>query len=271
MKLKTCYRNHFQKTGILIFCLLALSVQPSLSYATDAIDIINKSELRTKSKTEKITYQMDLIDKNGNVKKTRTLETFYKNDDGREATLQKFLSPPIIQGTGLLIIDTGKAENNIWFYLPSTRRLRRVSGAEKSNWYMGTEFTYEDFEDYQTNSYKFTLLGNKPCNNDSHCYVIEATPATEKEKSASGYSKKIYWIEELSLYPVQVQYFTNNDHMSKILTATNLTRRGNYWRPGTLYMSNLDNKKATRITEIKRDIDVPLKDYYVSKRFLRKD
>ena len=257
------------KSTVAAYFLILFQYAGSL-YADEATDIINQSEIKTKSKTEQSTFRMELLDKSGKVTQVRTLDIFYKKDGTTESTLQKFLSPRIMQGTGLLIEDKANEPSDIWYYLSSTRRLRRISGAEKSNWYMGTEFTYEDFEDYQTNLYRFTLLKKAACN-DSECYVIEATPATEDEKNSSGYSKKIFWIELKSLYPIQVEYFTKNDHMSKKLTASDLTLRGNYWRPKTLTMQNLDNGNSTRMIETKRIIDAPLKNYYVSKRYLRKD
>lgn len=84
----------------------------------------------------------------------------------------------MIEGTGLLIEDTGAEANDIRLYLPATRRLRRIAGVEKGNWYMGTELAFEDFEDYRIPFYGFTLTGEEPCPDGGRCSLVEAVPAT---------------------------------------------------------------------------------------------
>lgn len=234
-------------------------------------DLVVRSEERSKSRTEKTVYRMELVGADGGVIQTRRLELYYKRDESVERTLQKFLSPPVIDGTGLLIEDTGAEANDIWLYLPATRRLRRIAGVEKSNWYMGTEFTYEDFEDYQIPYYDFTLTGEETCPDGGRCSLVEAVPATPSERETSGYSKKVYWIETESLYPVRVDFYAEDGHRAKELTSSGLEEVNGYWRPKAIVMRNLDNGRATRLTVEEREVDAPLDDYYVTKRFLRSD
>jgi outer membrane lipoprotein-sorting protein len=176
-----------------------------------------------------------------------------------------------VQGAGLLIVDTGKSVNDIWMYLPTTRRLRRIAGAEKSNLYMGTEFAYEDFEDYQMRSHHFQYLREAPCLDNSRCDLIEATPSTDEERQSSSYAKKIYWVEQKTLYAVQVDYYDKQNRHVKTLTETGLKQYGKYWRPTTMVMTNLVNKRSTRIRVLQRSVDEPIDDYHVSKRYLRSD
>jgi len=234
-------------------------------------DLIARSEQRTESATEKTTYRMELIGTDGAVTQTRRLDVYFKRSEGVKRTLQKFLSPPVVESTGLLVEDTGAPVNDIWLYLPATRRLRRISGVEKSNWYMGTEFAFEDFEGYQIPYHDFTLVGDDECPEGGVCHLVEAVPASAEERGASGYSKKVYWIEAESLYPVRVDYYGEDGHRVKELTSGGLEREGDYWRPRTIEMRNLDNHHATRMVAEERAVDAALDDYYVTKRFLRSD
>ena len=237
----------------------------------DGASIIKKSDVATKSHSEFTKLEMQLIDGKGNVEQTRKLDIYFKKYPDKEVTLQKFLFPPIVQGAGLYIVDTGKSVNDIWMYLPTTRRLRRISGAEKSNYYMGTEFSYEDFEDYQIQNHNFKYIKDEECLNEKKCYLIESTPASETEKNTSSYSKKIYWIEKTSLYSVQVDFFNKQGEKIKSLVETNLEQFGKYWRPQTLLMKNLENNRSTRINVLDRQVDQAIDDYHLSKRFLRTD
>ncbi len=255
---------------VLSSVLLLLTL--SGSAAPDARQLMQRSDQQTRSQDESVEYTMDLIDADGKVTQARKVLEYFKRKRGKDVSLHKFLSPPIVSGSGFLMIDENGKSNDIWMYTPATRRLRRISGQEKSNWYMGTEFTYEDFEDYQLDSYAFRVLREAECEAKRQCWVVEARPATDHEREASGYSKKTYWIEKESLFPVQVEYHAKgSDEVVKRLQVSGLHPIKQYWRPKVLEMSNLKNGRKTRITVVRRELDTGLGDYYVSKRFLRKD
>lgn len=248
-----------------------LAVAPAVM-AADAAGVIQESERRIKSSTEKTTYRMELLDGGGQVQQTRDIELYYKKADGSETTLFKFTSPPVVQGTGLLIVDAGKPVNDIWMYLPATRRIRRIAGAEKSNWFMGTEFTHEDFEDYKTSAYTFQLdKEDEPCGDQQKCFVVSAVASDAAEKEASGYGKKIYWIEKQSMYPVRVDYLDKSGAPAKRMDVRKLARSGNYWRPQVYEMRNLANSRTTRLTAVSREVDGKLDDHFVSQRYLRSE
>lgn len=237
----------------------------------DGLSIVRRSDDRTKSTSEREVYRMELVGADGEVEQTRRLEVYFKRTDEGERTLQKFLAPPVLEGTGMLIEDTGKEANDIWLYLPATRRIRRISGAEKSNRYLGTDFSYEDFEDYQIPFYSFTLVEEADCRDGGRCWVVRAEPATETEREASGYSKKVYWIDQESLYPVQVDLYAEDGHQRKCLTVSGLEEKDGYWRPREIVMRDLDGGGSTRLIAEEREIDQDLDAYYVSQRFLRRD
>jgi len=250
----------------------ACLVLVSATATADGNSLVKESEQRMKSNTEKTLYRMELLDGSGSVQQTRDIELYYKKADGSETTLFKFTAPPVVQGTGLLIVDTAKPVNDIWMYMPATRRIRRIAGAEKSNWFMGTEFTHEDFEDYKTNSYTFEIAkDDESCGDQQRCYVINAVASDATERDASGYGRKIYWIEKVSMYPVRVDYIDKTGVQAKRLDVRKLTKSGPYWRPQVYEMRNLANRRVTRLTAVSREVDGKLDDFYVSQRYLRSD
>ena len=258
--------------GLFVAAMAAI-VSPAASgkKMPDARAIVKASDQSLKPHTEKILYRMTLVAPGGSVEQVRTFFTYYKNRNGEERTLQKFLSPPVLAGTGLLLIDHGKADTNIWMYLPTTRRIRRIAGHEKSNQYMGTEFCFEDFEGYQISAYDFNLLGEKPSDNGNPCWVIEAVAATPSQKAATGYAKKHYWIDQNTYYPLRVEYYAKDGSLEKVLTAHDLHQVDRYWRPRREEMKNLHSGRSTRLVLEKIQIDQPLADKYVSERYLRRD
>jgi hypothetical protein len=258
-------------TPRMVIAAALLSLAPGLR-AADGNSVIKDSEHRIKSRTEKTLYRMELLDSTGKVQQTRDIELYYKKAEGSETTLFKFTSPPVVQGTGLLIVDAGKPVNDIWMYLPATRRIRRIAGAEKSNWFMGTEFTHEDFEDYKSSAYTFQLdRDDDACGDQQTCFVVSAVASDAVEKAASGYGKKVYWIEKQSMYPVRVDYFDKAGAPMKRLDVRKLAKSGTYWRPLVYEMRHLANSRVTRLTAVSREVDTPLDDFYVSQRYLRSE
>lgn len=255
---------------MLVGLLMATSSQSARS--ADGKDVIATSDRRIKSSTEKTVYRMELLDAAGKVQQTRGIELHFKRADGNESTLFKFTSPPVVQGTGLLIVDSGKSVNDIWMYMPATRRIRRIAGAEKSNWFMGTEFTHEDFEDYKIDAYTFQMdKEDEACGEQQRCFVVSAVASEAAEKDASGYSRKVYWVEKQTLYPVRVDYIDKAGAPTKRLDVQKLVRVGDYWRPQVYEMRNLGNGRITRLTASSREVNVPLEDYFVSQRYLRSE
>lgn len=260
------------KTLVVMLVGVLLGTSSPFTVAAEGKDVITTSDRRIKSATEKTVYRMDLLDATGKVQQTRGIELHFKRVDGSESTLFKFTSPPVVQGTGLLIVDSGKAVNDIWMYMPATRRIRRIAGAEKSNWFMGTEFTHEDFEDYKIGAYTFQLdKEDEACGEQQRCYVVSAVASDAAEKEASGYGRKIYWVEKQTLYPVRVDYIDKAGAPAKRLDVQKLVRIGDYWRPQVYEMRNLANGRITRLTASSREVNAPLEDYFVSQRYLRSE
>ncbi len=252
---------------------LSFAVAPALAgqAAPDAATIIRESNKTLKPQTEKIRYQMTLVAPDGSNEQTRTVITYYKNQSGVERTLQKFLSPPVLAGTGLLLIDRGRPDTDIWMYLPTTRRIRRIAGHDKSNRYMGTEFSFEDFEGYRINAYRFDLIGEKADGEGHVCWVIKAVAASASEKASTGYSKKRYWIDRKTLYPVRVEDFAKNGALEKVFTAEGLHPVNQYWLPRREVIKNLLTGRSTRLVLESDEVNLPLEDMFVSKRYLRSD
>src|SRR5262245_31878585 len=63
-------------------------------------------------------------------------------DGGKtEKRIYRFLSPADVQGTGVLVFDHQDRSDDVWIYLPALRRTRRVVSAQRSQAFMGSEFS----------------------------------------------------------------------------------------------------------------------------------
>lgn len=241
--------------------------------ASDAgMALMRQADQQTKSLSENTRYRMLLESADGRVVQERRLQFFFHRlDNGErveERSLIRFEEPASLRGTGLLVVDEGASANDLWLYMPANRRMRRLAGAEKSNWFMGTEFTHEDFEDFKLEHYLFSVPAPVECE-FGQCLTVHARPGTEQEQKASGYGGKTYWLESNSLYPVRIDYFGHDGSHVKRLDTSGLQREGQYWRPTEYVMRNLLNGRVTRMLVDSRELDQALDPIYTSQRFLR--
>ena len=74
------------------------------------------------------------------------LELASKRIDGRLHALGRYREPSELRGTAVLIIETGERSDDQFIYLPSMRRTRRISSAQRIDSFLGTDLSYEDLE-----------------------------------------------------------------------------------------------------------------------------
>ncbi|MCP5060818.1 MAG: outer membrane lipoprotein-sorting protein [bacterium] len=107
----------------------------------------------------------------------RRLDLASKYIDGRLHSRAQFSEPQYLRGTGLLIIERADlwSADEQFIFLPSLRRVRRISGAQRGDAFLGTDLTYEDFERHRVEDYALapTRLSSTA---GEDVYVIEATP-----------------------------------------------------------------------------------------------
>ncbi len=227
---------------------IGLMLTAGCAVAADGSALMRESDHRLRAPNESARYRMELYSGETLVT-TRTLERYQKQLPDRFSTLVRFTGPLAVRGVAMLIEDRGAALNDIWSYVSATRTLRRIAGSQKQNWFMGTEFTYEDFEDYKLSVYRFTEADPvSPCLAWASCHVVDAVPSHADEQRSSGYSRKRYYLEKASLFPVQIEYFeAAGGKLVKRLQAEGLHRVGTYVRASAMTMSNLEANRRTRM------------------------
>jgi len=130
----------------------------------------------------------------------RTSEVFDYKD------LIVILGPQNIKGLCVLTwtyLDPAK-DRETWLWLPSLRKVRRVSESEADDPFMGSEFTTEELSTRKWEDETYTMVGEKKFagytaqfdgktyHKDTDCYVLEAQP----KRKDWYYSKRIVWLDK---------------------------------------------------------------------------
>jgi len=130
-----------------------------------------------------------------------------------------------------------------WLYLPALKRVKRISSANKSGPFVGSEFAYEDLSSQEVDKYTYKWLRDEKLD-DSQNFVIERYPAYEE----SGYTRQIVWMDKEIYQPNKIEYYDRKDALLKTLTINNYEQYlGEYWRPHTMLMVNHQTGKETEL------------------------
>ncbi|MBW2650303.1 MAG: outer membrane lipoprotein-sorting protein [Deltaproteobacteria bacterium] len=215
---------------------------------------------------------MLLVDKDGS-KEKRLIKRYSKETgDDIHRYLIVFLDPADIRGTALLTWEQKERDNDQWLYLPAQKKMQRIAKGSKKNYFMGTDFTYEDMEPEDIDNFTYTILRSEKLNQDkkdSDCYVIESVPANKEKKRESGYSKRIMWIEKEHLYTLKAEFYDRRGRLQKIQTNHALENvSGTVWRAKKTLMNHLGRKHKTLTGITSRKINTPVENSVFTERFI---
>ena len=264
-----------------VFILSLLSFTPVLSifhshtYAEEfsLISIMKKNYQvnRTLDRTNHVI--MEMYGKNGKMR-VRKLKNFakLKRDNINEKRLIRFLYPPDLKGTGFLVIEYPKGDDDMWLYLPTLRKSRRKLASNKKDSFMGTEFSYGDIVAAKVEEYKYNLLGREVIDG-SECYVIEARPANKDVLKDYGYSKRIDYISKNNFTRLKSVFFDKHEKKLKTLTAKTPYEAdpvNHKWFMRDMEMTNHQNGRRTLLKLEKITINSGIRDERFTVRYLEK-
>ena len=164
-------------------------------------------------------------------------------DDG-DKSIFVFDEPRDVKGTALLIHAHREGDDEQWLYLPALKRVKRISSANRSGSFMGSEFAYEDLSTQEVEKYTHRYLRDEPCG-DLTCTVSERVPVGK----GSGYSRQLVWHDQDELRVWKVEYYDRKDTHLKTLTLSNYERYlDRFWQAGEMAMVNHVTGKSTDLS-----------------------
>ena len=119
--------------------------------------------------------EMLLTNKHGeSSRRTMKLKSLEVDGDG-DKSLTIFDKPRDIKGTAFLSHTHALKPDDQWLYLPALKRIKRISSANKSGPFVGSEFAYEDLSSQEVEKYTYKWLRDETI--DGHdVFVIERFP-----------------------------------------------------------------------------------------------
>jgi hypothetical protein len=156
-----------------------------------------------------------------------------------------FTYPGDVKGTGFLTWDydqIGKDDDK-WLYLPAMKKTRRISGSSsKTDYFMGTDFTYDDMGDRNVDEDEHTFL-REEMRDGQKCWVVESKPKDTREI----YSRKVMWIRQDCCITVYVEFYDKLDKLHRVLSVSDIKKVSGFWTSCQMVMKNVQTGHRTTI------------------------
>jgi Outer membrane lipoprotein-sorting protein len=248
-----------------VFILIILMGISEL-WAVTGQEIMDKSIDIQETKSAAMDIQMDLVDESGFVSSRRLQILSMQDNTGQNRTIVVFMSPANIKNTRFLTIENNDRSDDQWIYLPSLKKMKRIAASDNDSSFMGSDFTYGDMSDMQTNKDSHTLL-REELYKGRDCYVVESIPL---DPGSSSHSKLLSWIDKERFIPVKVEFYhKRSEELDRTALSENITYIDGIWTPLDITMTthSTGHKTILSIKQVKYNIS--LNPGYFSTNFLK--
>ena len=206
------------KTSKILVILIALLLSSNfVAFAQEltAFQIVEKVYNREVGDDMTSDLTMTLTN-SANNERVREIKQFTKDLGKVDKKIMFFQSPADVKNTSFMswsYDDEGKDDDQ-WIYLPALKKTKRISSDSKSDYFMGSDFTYDDLGDRKPNQDVHKIIRQEKLN-DEQCYVIESSPIDKDYM----YSKTITWIIKDKWIGLKKEFYDEDKELLKELTV----------------------------------------------------
>ncbi len=198
------------------------------------------------------TIRMILVDGKGK-KRERVMENLRRRKAGQLQSIVRFRSPQEVAGTAFLMLERNEGDSEQYIYLPGLKRTRRIVGREREGSFMGSDFSYADFERRDTRLSTHEKLPDEDVGGIK-THVIRSTP---KSSADSGYSKIETWVRQDNFLPLRIKFYDKSGNLLKTFYTKRIKTMDG--RP-VIVEAQMINKQTSHSTELIVDNLTPRKD-----------
>ena len=238
---------------------------PNAGWIIDQVNAVDEGQQVTRK------LSMTLTDKRGKVRQRDTF-SYRKYFGNEKRTVLYYLSPTNVKDTGFLTYDYSEVEedDDQWLYLPAMRKSRRISASDRGDYFLGTDFTYEDIKNegkIEKSDYQFKTIGKEIYNGVTH-YHIELISIDNKTAKELGYGKGHIWVNADNWIIVKAEYWDTKLNPLKILEVSEIYKVNGIWTRHQLTINNLKTGHRTEFKFYDVDYLTPVDDRVFSRQSL---
>ncbi|WP_085595163.1 outer membrane lipoprotein-sorting protein [Thalassospira sp. MCCC 1A01428] len=250
---------------LLAFALLFIAINNANADEMTGRQILDEVSSRHDRPYETENQTMTLIDNRGNTEE-RTLRRYAREwDNGLYRYLLVFDQPAGVRGVALLTWQNRGASDDQWIHLPAYgREMKRSADGGKRNYFMGTDFAFEDMTSEDRDKFKYERQPDETAelkNQDGtvvdtiDSYVVDAYPKDKELAAETGYKYRRLYISKDRFYIRRIDFYDRRGRFLKNQYAWDMEQiEGDTWRANTVLMDNAREKHQTLVHIQNRDL-----------------
>ena len=247
--------------GVLCMAL----VVPALAQEMTGRDIMDQVSDRHDRPYEAEVQAMQLIDNQGNTEDRMLRRYAREGDEGLYRYLIVFDEPAGVRGVALLTWQNRGASDDQWMHLPAYgREMKRSAEGGKRNYFMGTDFAFEDMTSEDRSKYRYERQADEAVEIKDEtgatletidAYVVDAYPKDEQLAAETGYQYRRLFISKDRFYIRRIDYYDRRGRFLKTQFTWDMVQvEGDTWRANATVMDNEKQRHKTLIHVQDRDL-----------------
>jgi hypothetical protein len=245
--------------------LLAILLLLTPAFAQDARQIIQESERRGRSSSQRYEGELEVIAASSKVSK-KSWQYARIGSYGDSKAIIRFTAPAEVKGVALLVINHPDRSSDQWMWTPAIGRDRRIALQDRSTRFFGTDFSFEDLEERDVDQFDYRLEGEDAIDG-APCWRIESRP---RQGKVSQYTRSLVWIRKDNYVPAQYENFVK-DQVARRLHESQIENVQGIWTARLLEMTDLRRNSRTILRFEKLEYNVPMKDDDFTVQALRRE
>ena len=248
-----------------IFLGLMLLAFANVSISQDPRAVVEEAQKRSVSTSQRYEGTLRVVDGKNKVSEKRwNYERI--GSHGSSKSILRFLAPAEVKGVALLVVNHPDRSSDQWMWTPAVGRERRIALQDRSQRFFGTDFSFEDLEERDTNQFDYRMLGEETLDG-ALCWKIESRP---KQGKVSQYTHSYVWVRKETYVVAQIENYKKSELVRKA-KYSNIQRVQNIWTAQNIEMLDVGRNSRTILVIDKLQYNLPMKDENFTLQALRRE
>jgi Outer membrane lipoprotein-sorting protein len=230
--------------------------------------VAQQIEQRDTGKDSRAEMRMRLFDRQGRMRE-RVMALLARRKAAGDQTLVRFTYPNDIKNTAFLVWEHPGTDDERFLYLPALGRVRRISGAEKQESFVGSDLSYEDIggRDIADYTYAFADPNATWTAPDGSTHPAWSLESRARDKNAD-YPRSVSLVRKDSFVIVHADIYDARNERAKVFDVKRLERVDGIWTVLSLAVVNERDRTRTELETTAIRYNIGLTDDDFSRRQL---
>lgn len=260
-------------SGLVVLATLSAAPAVASQSLPDADAVMQAVDARAEGETQRSIITFELTDRRGKTREQQAVALRrYFGADKKQVLF--YLEPSNVRDTAFLTYDYADPDrdDDQWLYLPALRKSRRISAADRGDYFLGTDLTYEDLKrqgKVTLEDWRFRSAGRAEIDG-TDTVVIEGLPVSDAIAAELGYSRARWYVDTANHTILKSENWDIQGNPLKAARFRDVRQVDGIWTTHDIQVENHKTGHSTRLIISDVEYEVPLDESVFEERSLRR-